>query len=121
MSENKIDSVVEELLVKAVEENPTLNIRNANKGALTALSKISSAIKSDGFEKSLRISGDAVTLIKLEKDINDLTKHKAVLGKGKGFYENEWHLDVPFVEKGKETSFKDHSNFIDTRNSQIQR
>lgn len=34
MSENNIDSVVEELLVKAVEENPTLNINSLFKHSI---------------------------------------------------------------------------------------
>ncbi|EUJ16554.1 hypothetical protein [Listeria aquatica] len=96
----KIDPKVKEILIKHMKNDPTLSISHANRGAVNPEAKIQSAIRFSKSDTPLRINGDARTLAALRKEMEKQTSETIQIGKGRGFYSEESHLEIPiYTEK----------------------
>lgn len=85
--EEAIDTIIE-----AIKKDPTLSVVGQVGGALSAEAKVHSAYANSD-ENSLRINGDKRSLRSLQKDLKERNVHTD-MGEGKGFYRNQFHLDV---------------------------
>lgn len=94
--EKAIDAIIE-----AIKKDPTLSVVGQVRGALSAEAQVHSAYANNG-ENSLRINGDKRSLRSLQNALKEQHIHTD-MGEGKGFYTNQFHLDVslPAVAKDK--------------------